>query len=100
MDGLARGADQPTLPWAPPGILITAGPRFSSAARRATISGRHTSGMAKFWAVRMIRGELGGLNLLALTETYKHIRGPACTSQTFSRWRQAARGTLVLKSGE
>jgi hypothetical protein len=48
----------------------------------------------------MIRGELGGLNLLALTETYKHIRGPACTSQTFSRSRQAARGTLVLKSGE
>jgi hypothetical protein len=33
--------------------------------------------MAKFWAVRMTRGELGGLNLLALTETYKHIRG-AC----------------------
>jgi hypothetical protein len=35
-----------------------------------------------------------------LTETYKHIRGPACASPSFSRWRQAAGGTLVLKSGE
>jgi hypothetical protein len=57
-----------------------AGLRFSSAAGRATISGRNTSGLTKikgsnprhgYETARMIRGEsrgeLGGLNLLAFT---------------------------------
>jgi hypothetical protein len=47
------------------------GPRFSPAARRATISGRHTSGLTKpkdrTRGRGESRGELGGLNLLAFT---------------------------------